>query len=266
MAAAAVLQSVYQGQQEVVLGTQLLGRLASAAKAFPAMASNACHIRVSVSPGLGFDAIARDISRQMRLALRHQAYRYEHLRNDLGLLPGEPDYFSLSVNIMLVDQDLQFSGARSSSHYLSYGPVRDLSLTLIDNRAERRLRMDLDGNAALYQRQDLHAHLSRIVAIVGQVTTTGFPVGALALPVDIDQPRADPVTTTMAAAIGGTLPDVLAATIDASRRRVAMVGGGQSQTYDELDKRSTASRAISSIGALDRNPWSPSHWTAVRRR
>ncbi|MBY9039502.1 hypothetical protein K7461_29430, partial [Pseudomonas fluorescens] len=127
MAAAAVLQSVYQGQHEVVLGTQLLGRLASAARAFPAMASNECHLRVNVSPGLGFDAVARDISRQMRLALRHQAYRFEHVRNDSGLRPGEPDYFSLSVNIMLVDQDLQFSGAQSSSHYLSYGPVRDLS-------------------------------------------------------------------------------------------------------------------------------------------
>lgn len=238
MAAAAVLQSVYQGQREVVLGTQLLGRLASAAKAFPAMASNECHIRVSVSPGLGFDAIARDIAQQMRLALRHQAYRYEHLRNDLGLLPGEPDYFSLSVNIMLVDQDLQFSGARSSSHYLSYGPVRDLSLTLIDNRPERRLRMDLDGNAALYRRQDLRTHLSRIVAIVGQVTTTRFPVGALALPIDNDQPRAGPATTTMAAAIGRTLPDVLAATIDANCGRVAVVGGGESQTYAELDRRS----------------------------
>ncbi|MCS3725198.1 non-ribosomal peptide synthetase [Bradyrhizobium betae] len=238
MAAAAVLQSVYQGQHEVVLGTQLLGRLASAARAFPAMASNECHLRVNVSPGLGFDAVARDISRQMRLALRHQAYRFEHVRNDLGLRPGEPDYFSLSVNIMLVDQDLQFSGAQSSSHYLSYGPVRDLSLSLIDNKAEGRLRMDLDGNAALYRRTDLQSHLSRIVAIAAQIATTGFPVGALALPVDIDEPRADPVTTTTAATIGKTLPDVLAAAFAAASGRVAIVGGGQSQTYDELDKRS----------------------------
>ncbi|WP_431202600.1 amino acid adenylation domain-containing protein [Bradyrhizobium betae] len=236
MAAAAVMQSVYQGQHEVVLGTQLLGRLASAARAFPAMASNECHLRVNVSPALGFDVIAKDISRQMRLALRHQAYRFEHVRNDLELLPGEPDYFSLSVNIMLVDQDLQFGGAQSSSHYLSYGPVRDLSLSLIDNQAEGRLRMDLDGNAALYRRTDLHAHLSRIVAVAAQVATTGCPVGALALPVDIDEPRADPATIT--ATIGETLPDVLAAAFAAASGRVAIVGGGQSQTYDELDKRS----------------------------
>ena len=236
MAAAAILQSTYQGQQEVVLGTQLLGRLASSAKAFPAMASNECQIRLTVSPALAFEALAKDISRQIRLALRHQSYRYEDLRHDLGLLPGEPDGFSLSVNIMPVDSDLPFSGLDASSHYLSFGPVRDLSLTLFDNKALARLRLDLDGNGALYRPSDVREHLSRIVALVEQIATEAAPLGALVL-TDDAVPQPDDVGIAETTDRNRTLPDLLAATVP-SRAAIAVAGSDGALTHDELARRS----------------------------
>lgn len=238
MAAAAVLQSVYQGQQQVILGSQLLGRLGSSAKAFPAMVSNECHVRLTVAPGLAIEALAKEISRQLRLALRHQSYRYEDLRNDLGLLPREPDYFSLSVNIMSVEEDLQFHGLESSSHYLSFGPVRDLSLTLFQNKAQERLRLDLDGSGALYQRADLQAHLSRIVALVEQISTAAIPIGALALSGDTEMRQTGAAELKEVSDLVQTLPDVVAATIKVSPGKIAVVCGDRAFTYDELDQRS----------------------------
>jgi amino acid adenylation domain-containing protein len=235
MAAAAVLQSVYQGRQDVVLGTQLLGRLASSAKSFPAMASNECHIRLTVSPALGFEALGKEISRQMRLALRHQSYRYEDLRSDLGLLPGEPDMFSLSVNIMPVTTDLPFGGLEASSHYLSFGPVRDLSLILFDNKSQDRLRLDLDGNGVLYGSSDLREHLSRIVSIIEQIAANDVPVGALVLSVDTGQ-RHPGIEEKIART--GTLPDLIAATGRANPAGAAIICGDVSISHDELDARS----------------------------
>jgi amino acid adenylation domain-containing protein len=238
MAAAAILQSVYQGQQDIVLGTQLLGRLASSANAFPAMASNECHIRLAVSPALEFEALAKDISRQMRLALRHQSYRYEDLRNDLGLLPGDPDIFGLSVNMMPVNTDLQFHGLESSSHYLSFGPVRDLSLTLFDNKAADRLRLDLDGNGALHRRSDLQEHLTTIVSIIEQAASAPIPVGAFALPGATVKRQTDRARTGDTTDRNATLPDLIAVASEAGRAGIALTCGDISLTYDELDKKS----------------------------
>jgi enterobactin synthetase component F len=238
MAAAAVLQSAYQGQQQIILGSQLLGRLGSSAKAFPAMASNECHVKLTVAPALAIEALAKEISRQLRLALRHQSYPYEDLRNDLGLLPGEPDYFSLSVNIMSVEADLQFRGLESSSHYLSFGPVRDLSLTLFHNKAQERLRLDLDGSGALYQRADLQAHLSRIMFLVEQIATAAVPLGALVLSGETETRQTSAAGAKEVSALAQTLPDVIAATIKADSGKIAVVYGDRALTYDELDKRS----------------------------
>jgi enterobactin synthetase component F len=232
-----VLQSAYQGQQQVILGSQLLGRLGSSAKAFPAMASNECHIKLAVAPALAIEALAKEISRQLRLALRHQSYRYEDLRNDLGLLPGEPDYFSLSVNIMSVEADLQFRGLESSSHYLSFGPVRDLSLTLFHNKAQERLRLDLDGSGALYQRADLQAHLSRIMFLVEQIAIAAIPLGALVLSGETETRQTSAAEAKEVSALAQTLPDIIAA-IKADPGKIAVVCGDRALTYDELDKRS----------------------------
>jgi enterobactin synthetase component F len=238
MAAAAIIQSAYQGLQDVVLGTQLLGRLASSARAFPAMASNEGHIRLTVDPALKCEALTKEISRQMRLALRHQSYRYEDLRHDLGLLPGEPDHFSLSVNIMPVDSDLQLHGLRSASSYLSYGPVRDLSLTLFDNKAQERLRLDLDGNASHYQPSDLKKHLSQIVSVIDQIATATVPIGAITLSGDTGELKTEPLKVKEAGIQSETLLDVLAATAKVSPTKIAVICGEKSFTYDELEKRS----------------------------
>jgi enterobactin synthetase component F len=238
MAAAAVLQSAYQGQQQVLLGSQLLGRLGSSAMAFPAMVSNECLIRLVVAPALTIERLAKDISRQLRLALRHQSYRYEDLRNYAGLLAAEPDYFSLSVNIMSVDADLPFSRLRSSSHYLSFGPVRDLSLTLFHNKAQGQLRLDLDGNGALYQPADLHRHLSRIVFLVEQLTMASLPIGALALFSDKEFRQRGTADVTPSSVFDQTLPELFAAMATARAGEIAVACGDRTLTYDELDRRS----------------------------
>lgn len=235
IAAVAIIQSAYQGQQDVVLGAQLLGRLASSARAFPAMVSNEGHLRLTVDPELKCEALTKEISRQMRLALRHQSYRYEDLRHDIALLPGEPDHFSLCVNIMPVDSDLQFHGVTSASHYLAYGPVRDLSLTLFDNKRLERLRLDLDGNTSLYQPPDLKKHLSQIVSVIDQIATATVPVGAITLVDDTGEQKMGPLK---AGAQSKTLPDVLAARAKVSPTKIAAICGEKSFTYDELEKRS----------------------------
>ena len=238
IAAAAILQSVYQGQQDITLGTHLLGRVASSAKSFPAMMSNECHIRLIISPEVELEVLSKEISRQLRLALRHQTYRNEDLRNDLGLAKGAPDFFSLSVNIMPMVQDLNFHRTQTSSHYLSYGPVRDLSLTLFDNKMQTQLRLDLDGNGALYSQNELKENLSRLVFIIKQVVTSTGPIGSLALCEDTQDAEIDSIKLKKAAISQATVPDLIASIIDSCRDKQAILGDDTTITYEDLDQRS----------------------------
>jgi amino acid adenylation domain-containing protein len=231
MAAAGVLQAAHQGERSIVLGTQLLGRLASSVRAHPAMASNECLVPLIAAPELTLAGLAKDISRRMRLALRHQSYRYEDVRGDLGVLPGAPDPFSLSVNIMPVDADLGFEGLTAASHYLSYGPVRDLELTIFDNRAKDELRVDLDGNGALYAAADVQAHLANLVSILAQAAEGTETIGAFRLTAEHAMPPA----------VAGheVLPDVLASVAAADPETIAVVSGTRAAlTYGELEQRS----------------------------
>ena len=66
--------------------------------------------------------------------IRHQRYRAEDLRHDLGLQPSDPDIYGLLVNVMSFDYDLNFTGCKATTHNLSNGPVNEFAIVVYDRQ------------------------------------------------------------------------------------------------------------------------------------
>src|SRR5437016_11849818 len=112
----------------------------------------------------------------MRAMLRHQRYRAEDLRNDLGLRPNEPDICGMTVNVMSFDYNLRFAGYPTRAHNLSNGPVNELSIVVYDRQDGPDLRLDFDANASHYTCEELAAHQQRFLGLLPQLAIADLPL------------------------------------------------------------------------------------------
>ncbi|NED79132.1 non-ribosomal peptide synthetase, partial [Streptomyces sp. SID11233] len=111
LAAQALHVSRTTAREDVVLGLPLMGRLGSAALRVPGMVMNVVPLRLRVDPAESFARLVRRVVTAVREARRHQRYRYEDLRRDLGLLGADRALTGPLVNVMPFDYGATFAGA-----------------------------------------------------------------------------------------------------------------------------------------------------------
>lgn len=155
---------------DVVLGLPMMGRLGSAALRVPGMVMNVLPLRLSVSPEATFAELLRQVVLGLREVRRHQRYRYEDIRRDLGLLGENRGLVGPLVNVMPFDYGVDFAGAPARARNLSAGPVDDLTVNIYDRADGRGLRIDHDANPALYGDTELAAHQERFVRLLERLT------------------------------------------------------------------------------------------------
>ncbi|MCO4849461.1 amino acid adenylation domain-containing protein [Bacillus vallismortis] len=154
------------GSEDVVLGLPMMGRIGSASLKVPAMVMNLLPLRLSVSSSMSFSELIQQISREIRSLRRHHKYRHEELRRDLKLIGENHRLFGPQMNLMPFDYDLDFAGARGTTHNLSAGPVDDLSINVYDRTDGRGLRIDIDANPEVYSECDIQLHQQRMLQLL----------------------------------------------------------------------------------------------------
>ncbi|MER7169832.1 amino acid adenylation domain-containing protein [Streptomyces mesophilus] len=252
IAAQALYVSRATGAEEVVLGLPMMGRMGSAALRIPGMVMNVLPLRLAVTPGATFAELTRQVVLGIRAARRHQRYRYEDLRRDLGLLGEGRALVGPLVNVMPFDYGLTFAGARTDAHNLSAGPVEDLTVNIYDRADGTGLRIDYDGNPDLYQESELAVHQRRFLDLLGRIaaadpqaplTAHGIATAAeRALVLDEFNNTAHDVPPTT---LIGPVEAQAVRTPDAT----ALVFGEESLTYAELSTRANRlARHLQSLG------------------
>ncbi|ROO89636.1 non-ribosomal peptide synthase protein (TIGR01720 family)/amino acid adenylation domain-containing protein [Actinocorallia herbida] len=182
LAAAAAFTARTTGTDDVSLGVPVAARTTPVARRTPAMMSNVLPLRTRIDPALTVAEFVRSVTADAGALLRRQRYRYEELRRELGLAADPRPLYGPVVNILRLDKAITLPGTRLDLRVLALGPTQDLAVNVYDG-FEGALRVDFDGNPALYTPESLASLRESFLAVLGALASAApeTPYGRLAL-------------------------------------------------------------------------------------
>ncbi|MFF9089437.1 amino acid adenylation domain-containing protein [Streptomyces sp. NPDC014991] len=148
------------GVTEPLLTLPVTGRTGAVAREIPGMLANYLPLAVRVRPDLTAPQLLRQAWKEVSGALRHQRYRGDRIRRDIGLRTDDRRVFGPFINVLDQDPALVFGDCRGTVVNLSTGIVNDLIVNVL-NTADGTMEIHLDGNPELYTDAELAAHLAR---------------------------------------------------------------------------------------------------------
>ncbi len=226
------------GAEDVVLGIPVTGRVGRIHRNAVAMLSNVIPLRLKIYSGMRFSDLVQQVSATLRQALRHQRYRYETMRRDLGLT-GTNRLFALEINAMAFEDRIDFSGCTGVSHIITNPPTGDLAFTLFGRPAEGEIRIEADATAKHYDMTDLTCHRARFTRLlVGLADAPDRALGQL----DLLEPAERRLVVrgwngTDQAVPARDFPQLFEEHVVRAPHRVALDDSQTSWTYAELNER-----------------------------
>ncbi|MEU5002603.1 amino acid adenylation domain-containing protein [Streptomyces sp. NPDC021622] len=243
------------GARDIVLGLPVTARTTEAVRPLPGMVSNVVPLRLRVTPEMTLRALAREASREIRDALRHQRYRYEDLQRDFGVGAGEGPQSPLMgprVNLMLFDYDLRLGGNEVTGHNLTNGHVEDLAVTVYDRGNGQPLWVDFDAHPALYTAEETATYQRCFPLFFQELTADPDLRVSEARMLGPEEHRAVLAASSGRAASDPptVLPEVFARQVARDPSATAVVCAEQRLSYGTLDVRANRlARALVARGA-----------------
>jgi amino acid adenylation domain-containing protein len=171
--------SLASGQEKTLLGLMMMNRIGSASLTVPCMQMNITPLALDLGDALDLAGAAGSVAKAKRGVRKHQHYRYELLRRDLGLVGGDKRLFGPLVNIMPFDHARRFGPLSAHILNISAGPVEDLTIE-IQVGVDGQPRLDLDANPGCYQVADLVRIADTLFALLGRwLAQPALTLGAL---------------------------------------------------------------------------------------
>ncbi|WP_179079381.1 amino acid adenylation domain-containing protein [Streptomyces rectiverticillatus] len=254
-AATAVYLHAVTGSRDVVLSLPVAGRPAGLVRTVPAMSANVLPLRLHVDPAAPLGTLLDRVAGELRLVRRHQRYRGEHLRRELGYPEDGRKFFGPVLNIQRFDRPLRFGPVTATVHNLQAPPSEDLSIVAYD-RGEGVLRLDFDANPANHGEELLQDVADRFLHVLRQVAKADRETPPARMAASTARERrhvaawgtGDRTSAAPACTAVGRFTEQASRTPDAFAVRSA--GTGERLTYRELDARSSAlAAAIAAAGA-----------------
>ncbi|MFE2280598.1 amino acid adenylation domain-containing protein [Streptomyces sp. NPDC059454] len=237
------------GAADLVLGLATMSRLGSAALRTPGTASDVLPLRVAAAPGTPVAELARAVADELKALRRHQRYRGEFLRRDLGLLGTGRRLYGPVLNIVPFDESPVFGGHPTTWHHLSGGAVDDLQISVRPGARSGGLWLAFDANPALYEEDELALHRDRFVTLLHRLAEVepATPLRDLDLLLPGEHPRDTPVR---AFPVERTLTGLFEERVAAGPERTAVTCGGERLTYAALNAEANRlARLLTEYGA-----------------
>ncbi|MGW9087949.1 amino acid adenylation domain-containing protein [Streptomyces yangpuensis] len=160
------------GVERALLTLAVPARATAAARAVPGMRANFVPHPVQVLPGRTVADFLRDSAGELRATLRHQNYRGDRIRRDLGFTGDAGRSLGPTVNVLESGFDYTFGECAGLLHNLSTGPVEDMQIIYLDS-AEDGYAVRLDANPSRYTQQELELHQRRLFGWLGTLAEAG---------------------------------------------------------------------------------------------
>ncbi|HDS1131719.1 TPA: enterobactin synthase subunit F [Stenotrophomonas maltophilia] len=223
---------------EVVLGVPYMGRLGNASARVPAMVMNVLPLRVAAGEGSA-EAFTRALGRQLSQGRKHGRYRGEQLRRDLGLVGAQQRLHGPLVNVQPFYKPLALNGVRATLEVLCTGPVDDLTLGFRGD-GQHLLDLEIEANPALYSREDVEAHATRLLHFVSAALEADDIAAVPLATVAEAQQVVHGFNATAHALPPTTLVELLQQGMDRDPHAPALVFGDTTLDYATLEARSFA--------------------------
>ncbi|MFF5157806.1 amino acid adenylation domain-containing protein [Streptomyces sp. NPDC000348] len=237
------------GAGDLVLGLATMSRLGGAALRTPGTASDVLPLRVAAAPGTPVAELARAVADELEALRRHQRYRGEFLRRDLGLLGTGRRLYGPVLNIVPFDESPVFGGHPTTWHHLSGGAVDDLQISVRPSARPGGLWLALDANPALYEEDELALHRDRFRTVLRRLAEAdpATPLGELDVLLPGEHPRDTPVRTCP---VERTLTELFEERAAAGPGRTAVSCGDERLTYAALNAEANRlARLLTTHGA-----------------
>ncbi|KAF3464231.1 non-ribosomal peptide synthetase [Streptomyces sp. Tu 3180] len=220
--------------EDLVLGLATMSRLGSAALRTPGTASDVLPLRVAAAPDTPVAELVRAVADELRAVRRHQQYRGEFLRRDLGLLGTGRRLYGPVLNIVPFDESPVFDGHPATWHHLSGGAVDDLQISVRPGARPGGLWLAFDANPALYEEDELALHRERFLTVLRRLAEAAptTPLRDLDVLLPGEHPRDTPVRTHP---VEHTLTELFERQAAAVPGRTAVTCGDEHLTYAELN-------------------------------
>ncbi|MGX1270555.1 amino acid adenylation domain-containing protein [Streptomyces phaeoluteigriseus] len=168
------------GGSRVLLTLPVPARTTPTARTVPGMRANFLPLPLDVTPALTRDGLLELTAAALRTTLRHQGYRGDRLRRELGLAGDAELSYGPTVNVLESGADLVFGECTGRLHNLSTGPVPGLQLIYLD-APDGRWTLRLDANPGLFTDEELAAHGERLLGHLESfaLAPAALPLGRL---------------------------------------------------------------------------------------
>ncbi|WP_278314498.1 non-ribosomal peptide synthase/polyketide synthase [Lolliginicoccus levis] len=188
LAAFGAYLSRVSGRDEIALSFPVSGRVTKFMQASGGMVSNVVPMRIAVPRGATPQELMDAVSAQITKTLRHQRYRYEDLRRDMGMVSADREFFGPTVNIMMFQPEVRLGDVVGRLGVLSTGPVEDLSLNLYPASGGGQIQVDFEANPGRYSEDELARHHQRFMRFLDAFVAAepGTPIEQIDL---LDEPE-----------------------------------------------------------------------------
>ncbi|CAO5250727.1 Amino acid adenylation domain-containing protein [Frankia sp. AgKG'84/4] len=236
-AVAAYTRRVANDDQDVIIGMPVAGRRSAASRRAPGMATNSVALRIAVDPGQSLARVVATVAEEVRAALRHDRYRAEDLRRDLGLDGSGRAFIGPMVNFMPREESLRFGDSPATTHNLASGPIVDLSISVVGQPTADQLALVFEANSDHHDLPGFQAHRERFSAFLAAVTAAPqVPIDQVDLLLPAERVELLDRRNATARPVPAT---TVAQAIEQQARRtpdaVALAHEGRTWTYAQLD-------------------------------
>jgi amino acid adenylation domain-containing protein len=170
------------GEPDFTVGYPVTARINRTLRHTPGSLSSILPLTLTVDPGRSLTELARGITAKIKRLLRHQRYRIEDIRRDLGLLPQDPPLHRVSINFLSFDYAIRFGESSFSVVNGSTGDLEDLNFEFYDRRDGRGVSIQMKFHGGLYSSQEAAAHSKRFGELLDRVgREADRPIGEIPL-------------------------------------------------------------------------------------
>jgi len=230
------------GAEDLVFAMPVTARTNRSQRSIPGMMANAVPIRLSLSNEITLEQLIKQVSKVVLKALRHQQYRYEDLKRELGLMSAGQQIASLGVNIEPFDYQLAFGDCSTSLHNLSNALIDDLTVFIFDRHDNNGLKIEFDANPTRYTEQELENHLAQFARLIDAMMLT--PAGPISKATLLSQEERHKIlhawNDTAYPIPQKSVIEAFHAQVKSSPTATAVTSKGKTLNYSELDALSNA--------------------------